>query len=190
MISTAEPESQGLAGLDSTRRALHNWQLSDLLPLLEQIDHDRSYKNGRSAYMAAQCAKCHRFGDQGGTTGPDITAVGKRFDATYILEALLLPSKVIPDRYRTEIIHTQDGSVYTGRVVHEDDHRLQLRPDPFARELTEIELDTIESRTLSNTSEMPAGLVNILSKQEILDLISFLRAGGDPDDAAFDADEG
>ena len=180
-----EGKSTGLVGLESARRALHNWQPSDLLPLMEQVNHNRSFENGRSAYQAAQCAKCHRLGNQGGTTGPDITAVGKRFDPTYILEAMLLPSKVIPDRYRTEIIHTEDGSVYTGRVVHEDGQQLQLRSDPSALKLTEIDLDSIEIRSLSNTSEMPAGLVNILSKTEILDLIAYLRAGGDQDDAAF-----
>lgn len=44
-------------------------------------------ENGQSAYDAAQCAKCHRLGDQSGTTGPDITAVGKRFQAEYLLAA-------------------------------------------------------------------------------------------------------
>jgi putative heme-binding domain-containing protein len=176
---------EGLVGLESTRRTLHNWQMADLLPLLDQVDRDRSYESGRLAYEAAQCAKCHRFGDQGSTSGPDITAVGKRFQPVYMLEALLLPSQVIPDPYRTEIIHTEDGSIYTGRVVHEDGRRLQIRTDPFARQLIEISADEIESRNLSNASEMPAGIVNILTKKEILDLIAYLRAGGDPNDKAF-----
>ena len=176
---------EGLVGLESTRRTLHNWQMADLLPLLDQVDRYRSYESGRLAYEAAQCAKCHRFGDQGSTSGPDITAVGKRFQPVYMLEALLLPSQVIPDPYRTEIIHTEDGSIYTGRVVHEDGRRLQIRTDPFARQLIEISADEIESRNLSNASEMPAGIVNILTKKEILDLIAYLRAGGDPNDKAF-----
>jgi hypothetical protein len=32
---------------------------------------------------------------------------------------------------------------------------------------------------------MPEGLVDVLSKDEILDLIAYLRAGGNRDDSAF-----
>ena len=180
-----EQQLEGLQALESTRRILHNWQMSDLVPLLKDVNQGRSFKNGRSAYRAAQCAKCHRFGDQGGTTGPDVTAVGKRFQPTYILEALLVPSKVVPDQYRTEIIETVNGKIHTGRVVHESNKQLQLRTDPFARRLINIPLAEIESRSTSNTSEMPAGLLNILTKTEILDLIAYLRSGGDPNDLAF-----
>ena len=52
---------------ESTRRFVHNWQLADLLPFLEQIGRNRSYESGKSACEAAQCRKCHRFGDHGGT---------------------------------------------------------------------------------------------------------------------------
>ena len=168
-----------------SRAVVQQWQLADLIPSLRQVESGRSYPTGKSAYEAAQCAKCHRVGGQGGTTGPDLTTVGSRFDTQYLLEALLVPSKVISDRYRNEIIETEDGLVITGRVVYDDGQHLRIRTDPFTHNSTEVAVDNIEIRTHSEISEMPEGLLNILTEEEILDLIAYLSAGGDPDHRFF-----
>jgi len=36
---------------------------------------------------------------------------------------------------------------------------------------------------------MPRGLINVLSREEILDLVAYLKAGGDPADPVFQAPE-
>ena len=175
----------GLAGLQSTRPFVHDWQIADLLPRLNRVESGRSYESGKSAYQTAGCAKCHRFGDQGGTTGPDITAVGNRFDALYLLESLLTPSKVIPDQFLNEVIKMEDGVIHTGRVIYDDGQLLRVRQDPFTQTVTDVAAGKIERRTLLNTSEMPEGLLNILTEEEILDLIAYLSAGANTDDPAF-----
>ena len=175
-----------VAGLEPSRPFVQDWQIADFLPLLKRVESGRSYQSGKSAYQAAACAKCHRFGDQGGTTGPDITAVGNRFDAQYLLESLLLPSKVIPDRYLNEVIRMENGLIHTGRVVYEDGKLLRIREDPFTQRLSELAVNKIETRTLLNTSEMPEGLLNVLTEDEILDLIAYLGAGGNANDRVFE----
>lgn len=147
---------------ESTRRFVHNWQLADLLPLLAQIGHNRFYESGKSAYEAAQCGKCHRFGDQGGTTGPDITVVGNRLSPQYLLESLLVPTKFIPELFRNKIIHIENGNILTGRVVYDDGKQLRIRTHPFALRSIEVSIDTIESHLPSNHSEMPEELLNVL----------------------------
>lgn len=178
-------ENIAAVGLETTRQFVHNWQMADLEPLLDQVDHGRSWQNGKRAYEAAQCAKCHRFRNEGGDTGPDITGVGNRFDARYILESIVLPSKVISDQYAGKVISTRDGRVVTGRVVSEDARVLRVRTDPFARELTEVLKEDVDSIAPSPVSEMPQGLINVLTKEEVLDLVAYLRSGGDPKDKAF-----
>jgi putative heme-binding domain-containing protein len=173
--------------LTTTRQFVHNWQMADLVPLLEQAGTGRSLETGKAAYEAAQCAKCHRFRNAGGDTGPDITGVGSRFDARYILEALIEPSKVISDQYVNSIFELTDGRVVTGRVINQIADKLVVRTDPFARELTEIKQNEIEARAPSKVSEMPQGLINVLTREEILDLIAFLRSGGESADKAFRA---
>jgi putative heme-binding domain-containing protein len=171
--------------LETTRQFVHNWQMTDLEPLLGQVDKGRSFDKGKAAYQAAQCYKCHRFRGEGGDTGPDITGVGNRFDARYILESIVLPSKVISDQYASTIIETKDGKVVTGRIIDDNGKRLLVRTDPFATEPVTVRKDNIDSKKPSPVSEMPQGLINVLSREEILDLVAYLRSGGDSKDKAF-----
>lgn len=171
--------------LETTRQFLHNWQMEDLLPILNEAEKGRSFEKGKAAYMAAQCYKCHRFAGEGGDTGPDITGVGNRFDLRYIAESLIVPSKAISDQYLATQVLTKDGEIITGRIMMEDDKELKLRTDPFALAPAVIPKSEIQQRQLAKVSEMPQGLINVLTKEEILDLIAYMRSAGKPDDKAF-----
>ncbi|WP_254510584.1 c-type cytochrome [Anatilimnocola floriformis] len=171
--------------LETTRQFLHNWQMEDLNDLLSKVETGRSFEKGKAAYIAAQCYKCHRFAGEGGDTGPDITGVGNRFTAQYILEAIVVPSKVISDQYQNSLVLTQQGEVFAGRILDENDEKITIRTDPFAKELVTVLKKDIEERQKSPVSEMPQGLINTLTKDEILDMVAYLRAAGKADDKAF-----
>ncbi|QDT39786.1 c-type cytochrome [Stratiformator vulcanicus] len=173
--------------IETSRQFVQNWQLDDFEGQLDRVESGRSFENGKAAYEAAQCAKCHRFRGVGGDTGPDITGVGGRFNPQYLLESVVAPSKAISDQYKNETIVTINGEVLAGRVIQDEPDYIMIRTDPFARELTKVMKDDIDERFLSEQSEMPKSLINVLSKEEIFDLIAYLRSGGDPDDRAFDA---
>ena len=55
------------------------WTMADLDPLLPQAAKGRNFANGRDAFAAGQCVLCHRFGDEGGAVGPDLTSIAARF---------------------------------------------------------------------------------------------------------------
>jgi len=171
--------------LETTRQFIHNWQMEDVQEMLSQAETGRNFEKGKAAYQAAQCYKCHRFNGEGGDTGPDITGVGNRFNAQYILEAIVVPSKVISDQYQSSLVLTVGGEAIAGRVIGEDDKTITIRTDPFAREMTVIKKSDIEERQKSSVSEMPQGLINTLTKEEILDMVAYLRAQGKADDKAF-----
>lgn len=167
------------------RRFIHNWQRSDLVPRFSELNRGRSFEKGKQAFLDAQCNRCHRMHGQGANTGPDLTGVGSRFSAEYLLDAILDPSKVIPEQYRGLKILTSDGNVIIGHLVEQKADELILRTDPYSEENTVIQISDIESQTPSKVSEMPTGLINTLSADEILDLIAYMRSGGNPDDEAF-----
>ena len=167
------------------RGFVRTWRVADILPRLKQVESGRSYESGKSTYQAAECARCHRFGDLGGTTGPDITTVGNRFDVQYLLESLLDPSKVVSDRFFNESIEMEDGVIHIGRVVYDDGKLLRVRRDPFTQSVTEVAADRIETRTVSRISEMPEGMLDVFTEEEVLDLVAYLRSGGNPEDPAF-----
>lgn len=166
------------------RQFVHNWQMEDIVPLLGQADHGRSFEGGRAAFEAAQCLKCHRFNGEGGSTGPDLSGVGNRFNARDLLESILLPSKVISDQYQSLRVTTK-ADVIVGRVEHDEPDRLVIRTHPLAGTTVEVKKSDIKDARPDKLSMMPEGLVSVLKKEEVLDLLAYLRSGGNANDPAF-----
>ncbi|PQO43292.1 c-type cytochrome [Blastopirellula marina] len=178
-------QTEEVAKLETTRQFVHNWQVDDLIGMLPEVEAGRNFEKGQAAFEAAQCAKCHRYAGQGGGTGPDLTGVGNRFAPLYVLEAMIVPSKVVSDQYVNTIFQTDTGDILVGRIISETDDEYQIRTGPFAKELTVVKKDEVEGMKHSPLSEMPTGLLNTLTQEEILDLIAYLRSGGNPNDEAF-----
>ena len=167
------------------RPVVKQWKTDEILPLLDKVGTARSYDKGREAYAAAQCLKCHRFGESGGSVGPDLTAISSRFGRKEILESILEPSKVVSDQYQNEVFRTISGKTVTGRVVDETAKSIAVQPDPLSPERVTIAKDDLESRTASKLSPMPANLADVLTQDEILDLLAFLESGGRKDHRVF-----
>jgi putative heme-binding domain-containing protein len=167
------------------RPVVKQWQMADIQPVLEKVEKGRSFKQGQEAYLAGQCIKCHRFGNEGGAVGPDLTAVASRFSRRDILESILEPSKVISDQYVNEVINTKSGKTVVGRVMDDTPEKLVVQPNPLSPELVSIKKADLESREPSKLSPMPDHLVDSLTADEILDLIAYLESGGRKEYKAF-----
>lgn len=169
------------------RPIVRQWKLEDLLPVLDQTAAGRSFEGGRAALAAASCLKCHRIGEDGGAVGPDLTSVGRRFDARAILESILEPAKVIDEKYRLMAYELDDGRVVSGSVAFVDGSKIVVETDALRHTTVEISRASIERSFPAAASPMPAGLMDVLQQEEILDLIAYLRAGGDAAHPAFSA---
>ncbi|HEV7869461.1 MAG TPA: c-type cytochrome [Chthoniobacteraceae bacterium] len=151
------------------------WRVDELLPIVANTKGD--VEKGRKVYTDAQCALCHRFGQEGGANGPDLTGLGSRFARRDVLEAIIDPNKVVSDQYRNEHITTKNKEVI-GRLVDDRRDRLVLMENPFGMDRTEVKKSDITKRELSPYSPMPPGLLNLFSQDEIVDLLTFLESGG------------
>ena len=101
----------------------------------------------------------------------------------------MVPSAVIAKGYETYIIETKSGRVLTGRILKQTDKSLQVAVNPLENcEPVNVPLDDIESKRMSVTSLMPEGLLVTLTKNDIIDLLAYVHAGGDPNDPAFRPD--
>ncbi len=161
------------------RDLVKEWVTADLQPLLDKIGSGRDFERGKNVFNDAQCIACHRYGDQGGAVGPDLTAVATRFKRQDILEASTEPSKVLSEQSMNTAIETTAGKVIIGRIAEETDEHVVLRPNPLQPETVTVKKSEIESRQLSRTSPMPAGLLNTFTQEEILDLLAYLESFGD-----------
>ena len=131
-------------------------------------------------FAAAGCYACHRFDNQGGMTGPDLTSAGRRYSSHDLLDQVINPSKVINEQFSAITVVTDAGLVHTGVVVNLNGDSMSLNTDltdPNKR--VNIDRKTIDSLIVSKTSPMPAGLFDRMTKEEILDLIAYLISAGD-----------
>jgi putative heme-binding domain-containing protein len=165
----------------AARKLVREWTLDELVPIVERgLSGGRDLERGRKLYGAVACAACHRFGPDGGGVGPDLTSVAGRFGVRDLLEALVLPSKVISDQYAAISIAKKDGRVITGRVGNLQGDTISVIEDMLEPgRTTNVRRADIEEIQPSLVSPMPAGLLNSLNEQEILDLVAFLLARGD-----------
>jgi putative heme-binding domain-containing protein len=129
---------------------------------------------------------CHRFGEDGGATGPDLTQAAGRFQLKDLVEAVVHPSKVVSDQYRASVVQTADGKVVSGRIVSESPESIVVVTDPEdATKFVEIKRDNIEEILPSSESLMPKGLLDQLNEAEVLDLLAYTLSRGNKNDARF-----
>lgn len=157
-----------------------NWKLEDLEPQLAKMDASkRSRDSGKDALIRAQCVFCHRVSNDpalpAGVLGPDLVQVSARFNRRDLLDHILNPSKFIDEKFRFVTVKTSDGKTTTGSLESEDDERVVLKPNPLSPETSEIAKAMIQERSVSDISPMPAGLLNTLKAEQILDLLSWFE---------------
>lgn len=162
-----------------TRGEFTEWTMSDIESQLDQVGKGRDFEQGRLAYQAAQCGACHRFGNEGGSVGPELTAISSRFSRLDILDSIMHPSKVLSEQYVYEKVQTKNGEQFVGRLVGETDSSLDLQENPYDSTVTTVKKTDISAREPSKLSPMPEGLLQVLKKEEILDLLAYLESGGD-----------
>jgi putative heme-binding domain-containing protein len=182
-LSTVPPEEllEEPAPLAEQRPFVRDWKYDELVGELGQIDRGRSFDKGKELFAAISCVACHKIKGAGGQTGPELVDLRKRFKREEILREMIEPSKVINEKFRTQIIETVDGEVVTGIVVSQNETSMRVMANPLEKcEPKVVRLDEIESRDFAKISMMPAGLLVTLTKEEILDLLAYVEHGGEP----------
>jgi putative heme-binding domain-containing protein len=157
------------------------WTVADVLTAATDglKPGSRNFAHGERTFAAARCIVCHRFSGNGGSTGPDLTQAGGRFQVKDVVEAIVEPSLVVSDQYRASVVQTADGQVFTGRIVAESPERITVVTDPEdATKVVEIQRSTIEEIHQSAASLMPAGLIDQFNEDEVLDLVAYVLSRG------------
>ena len=177
-VTPARNSQSTSALVHATRPFVRKWTLDDLLPLNPHQLAGRDTTNGRRLFGEATCFACHRIAGEGGTVGPDLTAVAGRFNTRDLLESMISPSKVISDQFAATTLVKQNGQIVTGRVVNLTGDTLMIQADMLQpANLLRIPNIEIDEMARSPISLMPAGLLDTLTKNEILDLMAFMLRG-------------
>lgn len=165
------------------RTFVRRWEMDDLEGSLGEVGPQRDLARGKAMFDAALCSRCHKVTGQAATQtaaiGPDLSSVASRFGRRDLLEMIISPSKIIDDKYRSALIETKSGKTFQGVVATRDSEAVTLVTNPLFPDKTErIPLAEIESQQASLLSPMPAGLLDTLAKEELLDLLAYLESAG------------
>jgi putative heme-binding domain-containing protein len=162
------------------------WEMDYLLQKIESESGPRDFENGKKMYAAAQCITCHVMMSDGGITGPNLTSVGQRFTVRDVLDSILHPSNAISDQYQLMTFSLKNGEMVSGRVHSKDSQKTTIAPNVTKpSQLRTISNSEIKEVTPLPVSTMPPGLLTALNEDEVLDLIAYLMAGGQPEHAVF-----
>jgi putative heme-binding domain-containing protein len=185
-ILDATPATTASAGTAPSRPFVKTWTLEELVPLVEGGLKDRDFDHGRTLFAEARCAACHRFVDDGGGLGPELSGVAGRFSVRDLLESIVLPSKTISDQYQAVTIATTRGKIVTGRIVNLSGNSFSVNSDMYDPNSTvSVRRDEIEEMKPSAVSMMPDGLLNSLHRDEVLDLVAYLMSRGNREHSMF-----
>jgi putative heme-binding domain-containing protein len=147
-------------------------RLEELLPSLQ----DGDVRRGQAVFNGAKaaCLTCHAVGYLGGKVGPDLTQIGRLRTDRDLLESIVFPSLSFVRSYETLTVATRDGKVVNGLVKNDSAAELVLTVS--ATEEARVPRDSIEEVRPGTVSIMPAGLDQQLTRQELADLLAFLRS--------------
>lgn len=156
------------------------WKIDDLRSDLAKVGPGRNLEVGKDFFTKLGCAQCHKLGTEGTAYGPDLTDVFKRYkdDRAEVLRQILEPSLVIAERFRNIQFELKNGDAVLGMVMQEDADKVTIQTGPSDALVQTLKKSDIKERLPQPSSLMPLGLLNALSKEQILDLLSYIEAGG------------
>ncbi len=169
--SVKKAADEFLASLN-TGAAAQRKHIDELLAGLK----DGDIRRGQAVFNSskAACSSCHPIGYAGGHVGPDLTNIGKARTERDLLEAIVYPSASFVRSFEPMIVSTKSDEDYSGILKKDSADEIILVTGPNAE--VKIARADIKEMRPGAVSVMPQGLDTQLTKQELTDLVTFLKA--------------
>lgn len=122
--------------------------------------------------FAKKCSQCHKLGDAGHQVGPDLTSTQNKSPADLLI-AILDPNREAQANFLAYTAVTQDGRTFTGLIAAESAGSITLRRAEAKEDV--VLRSQIETLTSNGLSLMPEGLEKELDRQQLADVIAFVK---------------
>ncbi len=163
-----------LAGRKPT--VVREWKMTDFANLTVKKD-EASITRGMLAFARARCTQCHEIAGHGVNLGPALCDVVTRYKGGQLLRQILEPSSEIPEKFQTQTLILSNGRTITGVVMKEEAGEYHVVVNLLTpHSVTRVRIKDVDEKILSKVSPMPDGLANVLTREEILDLLAFLES--------------
>jgi putative heme-binding domain-containing protein len=176
VVAATEAEAEKLLAARKPA-VVKQWKVTDF-PQVETKKDDATVVRGMRAFLKANCHQCHAIAGHGVNLGPDLCNVSEGFKGDKLLRQILEPSAEIADQYRIQRLTLNDGRTVTGVIVKQEAGEYHVIANLLAPTVVNrLAVKDVDEKVPSRTSPMPEGLLNVLTRDEIVDLLSFLEVG-------------
>lgn len=129
---------------------------------------------GENVFKEFGCSKCHSVGNIGGGLGPDITAIGAYRNWTWFAESILDPNAEVGKNWTPISVELDWDDPVEGILRDDTDNSITVlvAKDEFVT----ISKNEIESMNINEKSNMPSDISEILTFQQMSDLINYLQS--------------
>lgn len=125
---------------------------------------------GKTVFQTS-CMACHKAEGAGTAIGPDLSAIGAKFDYPEMLDAIINPAAAIVFGYESWSIQTKNGDSFYGFLVS-DGTAVVVRD--LGGQQHSIPATTVLKKKKQGGSVMPDAVALGLSEQQLADLTSYL----------------
>jgi putative membrane-bound dehydrogenase-like protein len=127
--------------------------------------------NGRVVFNAV-CATCHRLDREGHAVGPDLFDIRRQTKENILFHIVNSDAEIAP-AFTAYLAEAKDGRILSGILVSDTPTSITLR-GPLGIEANLLRTDLAKLESLPG-SLMPTGLEAGLSKQQLADLLAYLK---------------
>jgi putative heme-binding domain-containing protein len=175
-----EPELARILNLAAGNQRRAKLSLEDMGSIVEEVRQQGNARRGAGIFQRPTlgCTVCHTVNGQGGTLGPNLSAVGTAQPIDFIVGAILEPQKEIKEGYMSVSVTTRDGEEHQGYLLRENKEEIVLR-DALKSDEVRLRRDGVLEQK-QHGSIMPSGLTDALTRAEFRDLVKYLSDLGKP----------
>lgn len=170
--SSVQQKAEALLASLNTDSAQQKAHIDEMLASVKGGD----VRRGQAIFNSpkAACSACHAIGYLGGKVGPDLTKIGTIRNERDLLEAIVYPSASFVRSYEPMIVSTKSGEEFSGILKKDSAEEIVLATGPNTEQ--RIARNDVADLRPGSVSVMPSGLAEQLTKEELADLLAFLKA--------------
>jgi putative heme-binding domain-containing protein len=179
-------ELLGAKPVAGARKFVRMWAMEDFKSALDTPLKGRNFERGKDMFKVAGCVQCHNIQGEGGRVGADLSKAAQEYPGAELLRQIVDPSARIKDEHRVFSIFMKDERRYKGMIVKREGDAIELAENlQEPGKTVSIKRSDVDRMTPSDVSPMPTGLLVMLTRDEVLDLIAYLVSQGNPKHPAF-----
>lgn len=126
---------------------------------------------GKALVESSGCLGCHRIGDKGSRTGPDLSEIGDKRDPEKLKTSIVDPdAEVLPENRYVSVV-LKDGTTVKGRILNHDAMSVQLIDTK--ENLRSFLTSAIRGYTILTKGLMPKAN---LSDEQVSDIVAYLSS--------------